>query len=49
MFWKPTLAIQGDVGTFIMDLVDGLHGYKCDPEWLKLLMDRDKQTVETNR
>ncbi|KAH3884535.1 hypothetical protein DPMN_008518 [Dreissena polymorpha] len=49
MFWKPTVAIQGDVGEFIMGLAAGLKGYKCDPEWLNSLRGRDQEKEDANR
>lgn len=42
MFWKPTVAVLGDVGTFLRDLSAGLAGYQCDSEWLSTLRERDE-------
>ena len=44
MFWKPTVAIQADVGTFLVELseaADGIHSY--DPEWISTLQRRDRE------
>ena len=49
MFWKPTVAIQGDVGSFMLKLAEGLGGYKCDPEWLGMLRTKDKTKEDANR
>ncbi|XP_052802677.1 2-hydroxyacyl-CoA lyase 2-like [Mya arenaria] len=49
MFWKPTVAIQGDAGDFIVQLAAGLKGFKCDPEWLNKLRGRDQEKEQTNR
>lgn len=48
MFWKPTLAVQADVASFLVSVVSGLKGYKCDPEWVKLLQSRDLETEKAN-
>ncbi|CAL4141839.1 unnamed protein product [Meganyctiphanes norvegica] len=48
MFWKPTVAVQGDVGTFIRDLSANLTGYTCDPDWLNTLRERDEQKEVAN-
>ncbi len=49
MFWKPTIALQADVGSFIVDLARGLKGYKCDPDWAKQLKDKDTAKEDANR
>lgn len=49
MFWKPTLAIQGDAATLISRLSDNLKGYKCNPEWLDTLRERDEQKESANK
>uniref|UniRef100_A0A6Q2XJH0 2-hydroxyacyl-CoA lyase 2 n=1 Tax=Esox lucius TaxID=8010 RepID=A0A6Q2XJH0_ESOLU len=33
MFWKPTVAIQGDAGSFLIRLSQGLKGHKCPEDW----------------
>ncbi|CAG5127592.1 unnamed protein product, partial [Candidula unifasciata] len=48
MFWKPTLAVQSDVASFLVAVVGGLKGYKCDSEWVKLLQSRDLETEKAN-
>ncbi|KAL4224666.1 hypothetical protein ACF0H5_015363 [Mactra antiquata] len=48
MFWKPTVAIQGDVGSFLMELSKGLQGFKCDPEWLSMLKSKDADKEKAN-
>ncbi|XP_067655613.1 2-hydroxyacyl-CoA lyase 2-like [Haliotis asinina] len=49
MFWKPTLAVQGDIGSFMVDVAAGMKGYKCDPDWVKTLRDRDEEKEIANR
>ncbi|KAK7084954.1 hypothetical protein SK128_003302 [Halocaridina rubra] len=49
MFWKPTVAVLGDVGTFVRDLAAGLVGYECDPEWVSTLRERDVEKEAANK
>ena len=49
IFWKPTLAIHGDPGSFIVALQHGLTGYKCDLEWRQLLRQRDEEKEAANK
>ncbi|XP_037784059.1 2-hydroxyacyl-CoA lyase 2-like [Penaeus monodon] len=49
MFWKPAVAVLGDVGTFMRDLAAGLTGYNCDPEWISTLRERDEAKEITNK
>ena len=49
MFWKPTVAIQADVASFIVELSKGLKGYKCDKGWIDSLRNKDKEKEEANR
>jgi acetolactate synthase-like protein len=49
MFWKPTVAIQGDVGSFMVKLAEGMKGYKCDEEWLNMLRSKDTEKEKANR
>ena len=38
MFWRPTIAIQGDVGSFIVELAKQIgEGFKCSSDWLEKL------------
>jgi len=48
MFWKPTLAVQSDVASMVTQVVAGLKGYKCDPDWLALLRSRDDEKEKAN-
>ena len=43
MFWKPTVAVQGDAASFIVALKNGLKGYKCNSEWPETLKQRDNE------
>jgi len=49
MFWKPTVAVEGDAASFIVKLSKGLKGYRCDTEWIKKLMDKDEAKEKANR
>ena len=50
MFWKPTVAALGDVGTFMRDLAANLcHDYTPDPDWLAALRERDAEKEDANR
>jgi len=49
VFWKPTLALLGDVASVLTSLADGLQEYKCDREWLDELRQRDDDRETTHR
>ncbi|XP_015228170.1 PREDICTED: acetolactate synthase-like protein [Cyprinodon variegatus] len=49
MFWKPTIAIQGDAGSFIVRLSKGLKGHRCPEEWPQSLKAGDYTKEKTNR
>ncbi|XP_008306778.1 2-hydroxyacyl-CoA lyase 2 [Cynoglossus semilaevis] len=49
MFWKPTLAIQGDAGSFLVQLSKGLKGHRCPEEWTQSLRAGDATKENTNR
>lgn len=46
MFWKPSLAVCADVGSFLQELSLFLVDYKCSSEWLQQLQDRDAKKEE---
>ena len=48
MFWKPTVPVLGDVGTFMKDLSSSVHNYSCDKEWISTLRQRDQVKEEAN-
>lgn len=48
MFWKPTLAINGDPASLLVSLSEGLKGYKCPDEWPSMLKERDKEKEKVN-
>ncbi|XP_033108878.1 acetolactate synthase-like protein [Anneissia japonica] len=48
-FWKPSLAVQADVGSFLVSLQKGLKKFKCDEEWVKSLKSKDEEKEEANR
>uniref|UniRef100_A0A673BXZ0 2-hydroxyacyl-CoA lyase 2 n=1 Tax=Sphaeramia orbicularis TaxID=375764 RepID=A0A673BXZ0_9TELE len=49
IFWKPTLAIQGDIGSFIVRLSKGLKGHRCPVEWPQSLKAQDATKEKANR
>ncbi|KAL2095903.1 hypothetical protein ACEWY4_008051 [Coilia grayii] len=49
MFWKPTVAIQGDAGSFLQRLSKGLKGYKCPEDWPQSLKKGDITKEKANR
>lgn len=48
IFWKPTLAIQGDAGTFLVKLSKGLKGHRCPEEWPQSLKAGDVTKENAN-
>ncbi|XP_022652961.1 acetolactate synthase-like protein isoform X3 [Varroa destructor] len=48
-FWKPTEAVQADVGSFLADLRRFLPGYKCDYSWVKSLRAKDNAKESKNK
>lgn len=49
VFWKPTVAIQGDAGSFLLQLSKGLNGYRCPEEWPQSLKAGDEVKENANR
>ena len=49
MFWKPSVAICADVGSFLQELALFLVDYKCSPDWLQNLKERDAEKEKLNR
>ncbi|XP_062408638.1 2-hydroxyacyl-CoA lyase 2 [Sardina pilchardus] len=49
MFWKPTVAIQGDAGSFLDRLSKGLKGYRCPEDWPQSLKQGDVTKEQNNR
>uniref|UniRef100_A0A674PNM0 2-hydroxyacyl-CoA lyase 2 n=1 Tax=Takifugu rubripes TaxID=31033 RepID=A0A674PNM0_TAKRU len=49
MFWKPTIAIQGDAGSFLVRLSKGLKGHRCPEDWPQSLKAGDVTKENTNR
>ncbi|XP_043240482.1 2-hydroxyacyl-CoA lyase 2-like [Amphibalanus amphitrite] len=48
MFWKPILAVQADVGSFIRELSAEMAGQVPDKTWLDKLRARDDAKEEKN-
>nr|XP_012313201.1 acetolactate synthase-like protein isoform X2 [Aotus nancymaae] len=49
IFWKPQEAVQGDVGSFVLKLVEGLQGQTWAPDWVEELQEADRQKEQTFR
>uniref|UniRef100_A0A8C9UP87 2-hydroxyacyl-CoA lyase 2 n=1 Tax=Spermophilus dauricus TaxID=99837 RepID=A0A8C9UP87_SPEDA len=49
IFWKPQEAVQGDVASFMLKLVEGLQGQMWAPEWAEELWEADRQKEQTFR
>lgn len=49
--WNPTLLCQVDPGSFVVALQETMSHteYKCDPEWIKNLKDRDRDKEALNK
>ncbi|XP_041030505.1 2-hydroxyacyl-CoA lyase 2 isoform X2 [Carcharodon carcharias] len=48
MFWKPTLAVRGDPGSFLVQLAEGLKGYQAPSDWTRCLKEGDVKKEKTN-
>ncbi|KAK1342585.1 hypothetical protein QTO34_015351 [Cnephaeus nilssonii] len=49
MFWKPQEAVQGDVGSFVLKLVEGLQGQTWASDWAEELRQADQQKEKSFR
>ncbi|ELV13690.1 Acetolactate synthase-like protein [Tupaia chinensis] len=49
IFWKPQEAVQGDVASFVLKLVEGLRGQTWAPDWVEELREADRQKEQTFR
>uniref|UniRef100_A0A8C2C1T8 2-hydroxyacyl-CoA lyase 2 n=1 Tax=Cyprinus carpio TaxID=7962 RepID=A0A8C2C1T8_CYPCA len=49
MFWKPTVAIQGDAGSFLLRLSTALKGHRCPEEWPRSLKEGEAIKEKANR
>ncbi|XP_044540378.1 2-hydroxyacyl-CoA lyase 2, partial [Gracilinanus agilis] len=49
LFWKPQEAVQGDVGSFLLRLSEGLRGQTWNQDWIEQLRKTDLQKEQTNR
>uniref|UniRef100_A0A8C0YJ71 2-hydroxyacyl-CoA lyase 2 n=1 Tax=Cyprinus carpio carpio TaxID=630221 RepID=A0A8C0YJ71_CYPCA len=49
MFWKPTVAIQGDAGSFLLRLSKDLKGHRCPEEWPRSLKEGEAIKEKANR
>lgn len=44
MFWKPTVALEADVATFLVELSEAADGIvQWDPDWIPTLRKRDQE------
>uniref|UniRef100_A0A674IDQ2 2-hydroxyacyl-CoA lyase 2 n=1 Tax=Terrapene triunguis TaxID=2587831 RepID=A0A674IDQ2_9SAUR len=49
VFWKPRVAIQGDAGSFLLSLSQGLKSYSPPQDWATSLKDGDQRKEKANR
>ncbi|XP_033028876.1 acetolactate synthase-like protein [Lacerta agilis] len=49
VLWKPTVAIQGDAGCFLVCLCQALKGYSCPQDWVTSLKEVDRIKEKANR
>ncbi|XP_051827974.1 2-hydroxyacyl-CoA lyase 2 [Antechinus flavipes] len=49
LFWKPQEAVQGDVGSFLLRLVEGLQGQTWNQDWIEQLQEADRKKEQANR
>ncbi|XP_049645242.1 2-hydroxyacyl-CoA lyase 2 [Suncus etruscus] len=49
MFWKPREAVQGDVGSFVLKLAQGLQGQAWAADWAEELRQGDRQKEQDFR
>ncbi|XP_020757693.1 2-hydroxyacyl-CoA lyase 2 isoform X1 [Odocoileus virginianus] len=49
IFWKPQEAVQGDVGSFVVKLMEGLRGQTWASDWAEELRQADRQKEQTFR
>ncbi|XP_037739881.1 2-hydroxyacyl-CoA lyase 2 isoform X1 [Chelonia mydas] len=49
VFWKPRMAIQGDAGSFLLSLSQGLKSYSPPQDWTTSLKDGDQRKEKANR
>ncbi|XP_037674145.1 2-hydroxyacyl-CoA lyase 2 isoform X3 [Choloepus didactylus] len=49
ILWKPQEAVQGDVGSFMLKLVEGLRGQTWAPDWAEELREADRQKEQNFR
>ncbi|OPJ84843.1 acetolactate synthase-like protein [Patagioenas fasciata monilis] len=43
VFWKPRLAVQGDVASFVVRLAQSLSGFSCPKEWGEQLREAERR------
>jgi acetolactate synthase-like protein len=48
MFWKPTVAVQADVGSFLVELSKTADGLEWDADWIPTLQKRDQEKELAN-
>ncbi|KAM5238206.1 2-hydroxyacyl-CoA lyase 2 [Ctenodactylus gundi] len=49
IFWKPQEAVQGDVGSFMLQLVEGLQGQVWATDWVEELRESDRRKEQSFR
>lgn len=47
--WRPTVALEVDPGSFLVSLSQVLSDYECEPQWPRLLKERDEEKEKANK
>ena len=48
MFWKPAVALEADVASFLVELSAAATDFRWDPAWVSTLQKRDQEKEEAN-
>ena len=49
IYWTPSLAVEADPASFVLELADSLKGFKGSDDWLNSLREKDVAKEEANR
>ncbi|GAB6027324.1 hypothetical protein CHUAL_001606 [Chamberlinius hualienensis] len=49
MFWKPSLAIQSDAASFIIEVAQNLNNLKVSSKWIETLTKREVEKEDENK
>lgn len=48
IYWKPTLAINADPAKLVVDLAEGIKGYRGSDDWINELREKDNVKEDIN-